>query len=151
MSASPLQFPEPYHHDHPPVRNLNEILGAQLTLGVRLADWVARIMGSWGFLIGQTAFLAAWAALNLVAWSRHWDPYPFIVMNLVLSLQAAYAAPLIMMSQNRQADRDRAEAHNAYLINQKAEVEIRVVLDHLVAQDQALARIHARLERPPVD
>ncbi len=77
----------------------------------------------------------------MVAWSYHWDPYPFILMNLLLSLQAAYTAPMIMMSQNRKADRDRLEAHNDYLINLKAEEEIRAILDHLVAQDQALMQI----------
>ncbi len=66
-------------------------------------------------------------------------------MNLVLSLQAAYAAPIIMMSQNRQAARDRLEAHNDYLVNQKAEEEIRAILDHLAAQDQGLTEIHRLL------
>jgi uncharacterized membrane protein len=146
MNTSSLQFPEPYRHDHPPIRNVNEIQNEQLTLGARTADWVAQTMGSWRFLIGQTAFFCAWAILNLLAWSRHWDPYPFILMNLVLSLQAAYTAPVIMMSQNRQAERERTEAHNEYLINQKAEIEIRAVLDHLAAQDRALAWIHAKLE-----
>ena len=72
---------------------------------------------------------------------HHWDPYPFILMNLFLSLQAAYTAPVLMMSQNRLAARDRLEAHNDYEINRKAEEEVRAVLDHLSAQDQALTRI----------
>ena len=154
MNTSRLQFPEPYRHDHPPIRNVNEILRERLTVGARSADWVAQTMGSWGFLVAQTAVFAAWIVVNLLAWSRHWDPYPFILMNLALSVQAAYAAPVIMMSQNRQADRDRAEAHNDYLINQKAESEIRAVLDHLAAQDRALAWMHAKLEGrsfPPAD
>jgi uncharacterized membrane protein len=154
MSTLLLQFPEPYRHDHPPVQDVNELLRQGRTFGARMADWVALTMGSWRFLIGQTAFLTVWIVLNILAWNRQWDPYPFILMNLVLSVQAAYAAPIIMMSQNRQADRDRLEAHNAYLINQKAESEIRAVLDHLAAQDRMLAWMHAKLEGrsfPPAD
>ncbi len=137
-----LHFPEPFAHRHPPVRDVNILVEERLTFGQRAADGVARVMGSWHFIIIQSMVLIAWTVLNVVAWVRHWDPYPFILMNLVLSLQAAYAAPIIMMSQNRQATRDRVEAHNDFLINQKAEEEIRVVMEHLEAQNQALARIH---------
>ncbi|MCA9947140.1 MAG: DUF1003 domain-containing protein, partial [Anaerolineales bacterium] len=73
------------------------------------------------------------------------DPYPFILMNLVMSLQAAFTAPVIMMSQNRQTVRDRLEAHNDFMINQKAEEEIRAILTHLEAQNAALAEIHNEL------
>lgn len=137
-----LRFPTPFHHHHPPVRNVNELFEEQLTFGQRAADLVARIIGTWRFIIIQTLLLTGWVIVNITAWIYHWDPYPFILMNLVLSLQAAYTAPLIMMSQNRQAARDRLEAHNDYLINQKAEEEIRVLMDHLVAQDQALTEIN---------
>jgi uncharacterized membrane protein len=108
------------------------------TTGQRAADWVARTVGSWRFIIVQSLLLTLWVILNVMAWLRHWDPYPFILMNLVLSLQAAYTAPVIMMSQNRQARRDRIEAHHDFLIDQKAELEIRAVLTHLEVQDQAL-------------
>ena len=137
-----LSFPQPFSHHHAPVRNLNEILEEELSFGQRAADWTTRIMGSWRFIIAQSLVLVVWVILNVVAWSKHWDPYPFILMNLVMSLQAAYTAPIIMMSQNRQAMRDRLEAHNDYLINQKAEEEVRAILDHLAAQDQALAQVH---------
>lgn len=140
-----LPFPEPFKHEHPPVVNVNEVFAEQLTLGQQAADRVARVMGSWKFIIIQSILLTIWAILNITAWVRQWDPYPFILMNLVLSLQAAYTAPMIMMSQNRQAARDRLEAHNDYLINQKAEEEIRAILDHLAAQDQALGVIHQML------
>ena len=139
---SRLRFPEPFHHHHPPIRDVNEVLKERLTSGLRAADWVARTVGSWPFIIVQSTMLAAWVALNVTAFIRHWDPYPFILMNLVLSLQAAYTAPIIMMSQNRQAERDRVEAHNDYLINQKAEEEIRTMLNHLEAQSQALMEMH---------
>ncbi|MEZ4617541.1 MAG: DUF1003 domain-containing protein [Caldilineaceae bacterium] len=140
-----LHFPQPFAHQHPPVKDVNTVFAEQLTPGQRTADVVARLMGSWKFIIIQSVILTGWIVLNIVAWINHWDPYPFILMNLVLSMQAAYAAPIIMMSQNRQAARDRVEAHNDFLINQKAEEEIRAILDHLDAQNKALAEIHQQL------
>lgn len=140
-----LPFPEPFKHEHPPVANVNEVFEEQLSLGQRAADGVASVVGSWKFIIIQSVILTGWVILNITAWVSHWDPYPFILMNLVLSLQAAYTAPVIMMSQNRQVSRDRLEAHNDYQINQKAEEEIRAILDHLAAQDQALSTIHQML------
>ena len=137
-----IHFPEPFKHRHPPVRNINEILEEQITFGQRSADWVTRIVGSWRFIIIQSVLLVFWVILNIIAWVQHWDPYPFILLNLALSLQAAYAAPIIMMSQNRQAARDRIEAHNDFLIDQKAEEEVRAIMEHLAAQDQALLQIH---------
>ncbi len=139
------RFPKPFRHEHPPVQNVNQILATQLTFGQKASDWVATNLGSWRFIIVQTMILAIWVVVNITAWLRHWDPYPFIFMNLVLSLQAAYAAPIIMMSQNRQANRDRLEAHNDYLINEKTEQEVRAILDHLAAQDAALLEMHQLL------
>ena len=75
--------------------------------GQRAADATARSMGSWRFIVIQTAIVAAWMTANAIGFLRHWDPYPFILLNLLFSTQAAYAAPIIMMSQNRQAERDR--------------------------------------------
>ena len=140
-----LHFPRPFNHQHPPVRNVNDIFEEQLTFGQRAADNVARFVGTWKFIIIQTIILTIWVTLNIVGWFHHWDPYPFILMNLTLSFQAAYTAPLIMMSQNRQTEHDRIEAHNDYLINQKSEKEIRVILEHLAAQDEALLELHEML------
>lgn len=137
-----LSFPEPFKHDHPPIQNINDIFREQLTAGQRTADGLAKLMGSWKFIIVQSIILALWAVLNIIAWIQHWDPYPFILMNLVLSLQAAYAAPIIMMSQNRQSERDRLEAHNDFNVNKKSEEEIRALLNHSVSQDAALREIH---------
>ena len=95
-----------------------------LTTGQRIADTVAATMGSWKFIIIQTTILFFWIMLNITAWIEHWDPYPFILLNLALSFQAAYAAPFIMMSQNRQQDIDRLAAESDYQINIKAELEI---------------------------
>jgi uncharacterized membrane protein len=136
-----LLFPMPYKHQHPPVKNLNDLLEEKRTLGQHAADKIANIMGSWKFLIIQSVILALWIALNIIAFTRHWDPYPFILLNLFLSLQAAYTAPVIMMSQNRQAERDRMEAHNDFNINIKAEEEVRIIIEHLEIQNKALEEI----------
>ena len=141
-----IKYPEPFQHDHPPVVDVNKILEERTSFGQKAADWFSKLVGSWKFIIIQTIILSIWIVLNLIAWIKHWDPYPFILMNLVLSMQAAYAAPILMMSQNRQAERDRIEAHNDFLINQKAEVEIRAILEHLEAQNKALIEIHRILE-----
>jgi len=98
-----------------------------LTLGQRIADTVAATMGSWRFIIIQSTVLALWIVLNVTAYVERWDPYPFILLNLALSFQAAYAAPFIMMSQNRQQDIDRQAAENDCQINIKAELEIELV------------------------
>ncbi|MFZ0548274.1 MAG: DUF1003 domain-containing protein [Candidatus Promineifilaceae bacterium] len=140
-----LTFPNPFPHSHPPVEDVNALIEEQSTRGERAADVVARIVGSWHFIVGQSILLVFWVILNVTAWIQHWDPYPFILMNLFMSLQAAFTAPVIMMSQNRQTFRDRLEAHQDYEVNEKAEVEIRAVLDHLEAQNVALAEIHRLL------
>jgi uncharacterized membrane protein len=99
----------------------------RLTIGQKVADVVAATMGSWTFIIAQSILLAVWIALNVTAYVQKWDPYPFILLNLALSFQAAYAAPFIMMSQNRQQDVDRQAAENDYRINMKAELEIELL------------------------
>lgn len=141
-----VTFPAPFQHKHPPVTNVNEIFEDQLTPGQKAADAIANLVGSWRFIIVQSILLIVWIILNVTAFIKQWDPYPFILMNLLLSTQAAYTAPMIMMSQNRQAIRDRLEAHNDYLINQKAEEEIRAVLDHLTAQDAALLALTQQID-----
>ena len=100
---------------------------ANMTIGQRVADKVAATMGSWKFIIIQSLVLFVWIALNITAYVQRWDPYPFILLNLALSFQAAYAAPFIMMSQNRQQDIDRRAAENDYKVNIKAELEIELL------------------------
>src|SRR6201996_2149163 len=100
---------------------------SDLTVGQRIADQVAAMMGSWPFIIVQSLILFVWIVLNLTAFVEKWDPYPFILLNLALSFQAAYAAPFIMMSQNRQQDIDRKEAEEDHRINIKAELEIELL------------------------
>jgi uncharacterized membrane protein len=104
-----------------------------LTFGARVADAVAAIMGSWNFIIIQSVVLAAWIILNVAAWAKQWDPYPFILLNLALSFQAAYAAPFIMISQNRQAERDRHQAEQDYRTNVEAEQRIEDLQRRLAA------------------
>jgi uncharacterized membrane protein len=95
-----------------------------LSFGSRLADSVAKGMGSWNFIVIQTVLVILWMGFNLVGFIYHWDVYPFILLNLVFSTQAAYAAPIIMMSQNRQNDRDRIQAQADYQTNIDAKMEI---------------------------
>ena len=92
--------------------------------GDRLADKVTNIMGSWGFIIIQTVIILFWVVINLIAYLLHWDPYPFILLNLLFSIQSAYAAPIIMMAQNRQSARDRIQANDDYKTNLEAKSEI---------------------------
>ncbi|MGF7160066.1 putative membrane protein [Rhodoligotrophos appendicifer] len=99
----------------------------KFTIGQQIADKVASTMGSWRFIIIQSIILLAWIVLNVTAYVQRWDPYPFILLNLGLSFQAAYAAPFIMMSQNRQQEIDRAEATHDHDINIKAELEIELL------------------------
>src|SRR5438067_914927 len=84
------------------IANLDQEAEKNRSFGERVADGVARVVGSWPFIIIQSIFLATWVTLNALAWLNQWDPYPFILLNLLLSFQAAYASPIIMMSQNRQ-------------------------------------------------
>ena len=101
--------------------------GPPLTVGQKFADRVAATIGSWTFIIIQSFILLVWIVLNVTAYIQQWDPYPFILLNLALSFQAAYAAPVIMMSQNRQQDIDRKQAENDFKVNVKAELEIELL------------------------
>ena len=135
-----------HSHRHPPVKNINEIQLERMTTGQRVADGLATVMGSWTFIIVQSVILAIWIALNVAAYINHWDPYPFILLNLALSFQAAYAAPIIMMSQNRQAAKDRLMAEQDYVVNIKAEEEVKSIMAHLEQQDEVMIDILRRIE-----
>ena len=101
------------------------------TIGQRFADKVASGMGSWRFIIYQSIVVLIWMIINVIAYFKHWDPYPFILLNLLFSTQAAYAAPIIMMSQNRQNDRDRIQAAADYKTNIEAKIEIEALQKQL--------------------
>ena len=135
-----------YKHVHPPVRNVIVEHEEQLALGQRVADRVALVVGSWPFIIVQSGLFLVWVAINVYlvfnaitqpGFLKAWDPYPFILLNLVLSCLAALQAPIIIMSQNRMEARDRLRAEQDYKVNLKAELEIRHLdekLDHLLKQ-----------------
>ena len=119
-------------------RNLNQVFEERLTVGQRLADRVATVGGSWGFIIAFGLFLVAWALINgVLLATRAFDPYPFIFLNLLLSMLAAIQAPVIMMSQNRQAQKDRLAAALDYEVNVKAET--------------AIAELHDKIDRLSVE
>lgn len=99
----------------------------KLTFGERAADKMTKFLGSWTFIISFGVFLCLWIAANALAWWVQWDVYPFILLNLALSCLAAMQAPIIMMSQNREAERDRLQAKYDFAINRKAEREIKQV------------------------
>ena len=101
------------------------------TFGERIADTVAQGMGSWTFIIIQSVIVIIWMSLNVVAFVYHWDEYPFILLNLLFSTQAAYAAPIIMMSQNRAGDRDRLQADADYKTNIEAKEDIEALMKTL--------------------
>jgi uncharacterized membrane protein len=105
-----------HHYQHP----ANQYRHDHRTTGQQLADSVTGVFGSWRFIVIQTAIVILWIGANIIAVTLRWDPYPFILLNLLFSTQAAYAAPLILLSQNRQADTDRVKAEHDYQINQLA-------------------------------
>ena len=132
-------------------RDPNLVFEEGLSFGQRLADRVAAIGGSWTFITSFSGLLLAYALLNtLVLRQRAFDPFPYIFLNLMLSMLAAVQAPIIMMSQNRQAARDRLEARLDYEINQKAEAQIGVMMEEIAAirvmVGQLSGRLHERQE-----
>src|SRR5262249_34756906 len=106
------------------MRNANEVIEEQETTGERIADAVARFGGSWAFIITFSVVLIVYSGINVVLAAKAWDPYPFILLNLFLSMLAAIQAPVIMMSQNRQDKKDRVRSELDFDVNRRAESEI---------------------------
>jgi len=138
------------------IKNINEVFINQLTTGQRVADLVAKLVGSWPFIIWQSFIIVIWLTVNAYlvykasvdpTYFQAWDPYPFILLNLVLSFQAAYTGPVVMMSQNRQSEKDRLMAEHDYQVNLKAELEIKELMKHLNHQDEMMANILSRLDK----
>jgi uncharacterized membrane protein len=120
----------------------------QMTLGQRVADKVADTIGSWPFIIIQTIILTVWIILNsFLPHDQRWDIYPFILLNLMLSFQAAYSGPVIMMSQNRQAAKDRLAAEVDHDVNTKAELEINNLIRRMDEMEISLEENHAELKK----
>ncbi len=132
---------------HMASRNVNEMDEQRMTIGQRVADRVADTIGSWPFIIIQTIILIIWIILNVIAWIKHWDPYPFILLNLMLSFQAAYSGPVIMMSQNRQSAKDRIAAEVDHQVNTKAELEINNLMRRLDELEISVEDNHFELKK----
>jgi uncharacterized membrane protein len=128
-------------------RNPNEVIAERLTMGDRLADSVAHFGGSWAFIITFGVTLMAWVAVNVVLATRAWDPYPFILLNLFLSMLAAVQAPIIMMSQNRQDAKDRLRSELDFAVNRKAEAEIIQLAAKLNRLEDRLDDLHDTVTR----
>ena len=128
-------------HEHTLLtENLDQDEAEDLTYGQRISDKVATFGGSWLFIISFMSFLVVWILFNFfILHNNGYDPYPFILLNLILSCVAALQAPIIMMSQNRQEEKDRARAKKDYMINLKSELEIRILhekIDHIIRDQQ---------------
>ena len=123
----------------------------KLSFGQRASDAVAKFAGSWAFIFSFTGVLLAWMILNVLLAAKAFDPYPFILLNLVLSCVAAIQAPLIMMSQNRQEEKDRARAENDYKVNLKTEIMIEALhdkLNRILAREELLLQVQKEEHAP---
>ena len=131
-----------YSHENDAPINVNKAYKENLTFGQRAADWVAQVVGSWMFIIAQTIIIFIWAGLNVYLaahpylFIQAWDCYPFVLLNLFLSLEAALSTPIIMMSQNRQAEKDRLTAQSDYQCDMRSERELKVIMDQLVYMEK---------------
>ena len=118
----------------------NFFITAQKTLSQKSADILTKFVGSWGFIIVSAIFVAIWTALNIYGWVNAWDPYPFILLNLFLSILAAIQAPIILMSQKRQNEEDRSRTEYDYAVNRKAEKLIEEVKKQIDRIEKKLSK-----------
>jgi uncharacterized membrane protein len=144
-----------YAHHHPPISNINVLYEEQATIGHRVADRVTSVVGSWPFVIIQSLCLVLWMGVNVYLatmasfhpdYFKAWDPYPFILLNLVLSFQAAYTGPVVLMSQNRQAIKDRLAAEQDFRVNLKTEEEVAVIIQQLVHYERLMVQMMDKIE-----
>lgn len=129
------------------MRNPNDVIEKDATFGERIADHVAGFGGSWTFIITFLAALLGYSAISISMGNKSWDPYPFILLNLFLSMLAAIQAPVIMMSQNRQDTKDRLRGELDYDVNRRAESEIQGLARKLNALDDKLSDIHSHVHK----
>ena len=120
---------------------------SKLTLGQRMADLITKWAGSWHFILGFMAFLVLWMALNVYLALTAFDPYPFILLNLVLSCLAAIQAPIILMSQNREMERDRIKMERDHYINRRAEREVAAIQEELAIIRKYLYKLHGEAKK----
>ena len=121
------------------IRDVHPVIGHKRTFGQKAADNLTKYAGSWAFIILLFVFIGAWIYLNVTAYINNWDPWPFIILNLCLSCLAAVQAPIILMSQNREAQKDRLRAEYDYQVNKKAEKEIREIKNILLRMQRKKA------------
>jgi uncharacterized membrane protein len=131
------------------IQNVDDVYRRDLTPGERVAIAVTQIVGSWTFILVQSVVLGAWIGLNVVGWTHRWDPYPFILLNLALNVIATYTAPLILMAQNRDAERDRLMMHEDFETNRQVAAEVDKILRILEEHGQVLTLLLER--QPPAD
>lgn len=136
-----------HQHDHPAVRDLNREADRRTTAPQRIGEDFARLVGSWTFVLLQLVLAAAWLALNVLQRVNHWDPYPFQLLNLVMSLEAVLAAAVVLMALARVTDRDRVRAQHQYEVDVKQEEEMRMLMHHMEVQDEVLLQVLHRLDR----
>jgi uncharacterized membrane protein len=136
-----------HEHAHPPVRNLNGESDRRQRTAQQVADDLGRFVGSWTFVLVQVGLTATWLVVNVLAQLGHWDPYPFLLLNLVVTFENALWASLILMAVNRAASRDRLRAQHDYEDQVRAEEETRTLMSHLEAQDEVLLQVLHRLDR----
>ena len=134
-------------HEHPPIRDVNQEVDRRAGRADRVAADLARVVGSWTFVFFQGVLMALWIILNTVPFLRHWDPYPFHLLALVLLLQLALGVPLLLMSLNRAEQRRRLSAQQDYQEGVKQEEELKAVMAHLEVQDEVMLQAIHRLER----
>ncbi|HKF16968.1 MAG TPA: DUF1003 domain-containing protein [Candidatus Dormibacteraeota bacterium] len=136
-----------HQHDHPPVRDLNRESDRRMRLPQRVADDLGRVVGSWTFVFVQVLVTGSWLILNIAAQTNHWDSYPFLLLNLVVTFENALWASLVLMALNRAAGRDRLRAQQDYEQQVKVEEEVRSLMSHLEEQDELLMQVVQRLDR----
>ncbi len=136
-----------HQHDHPPVRDLNREADRRQGFAQRVGDDFARLVGSWIFVLVQAGIMVVWVVLNALNLIARWDPYPFQLLNFVLSLEAVLWVSVVLMALNRLSDRDRLRAQHDYEIDVKSEEEVKALMNHLMHQDEILLQIVNRLDR----
>ena len=136
-----------HQHDHPPVRDLNQEADAHMSTADKAANDLARMVGSWLFILIQAVLIVVWIGLNVLSTFNHWDAYPFAILNLVLSLEAGLWAVIVLMSLRIASDRDRLRAQHDYEQDVKTEEETKALMNHLMHQDEILLQIVQRLDR----
>ena len=136
-----------HRHEHPLARDVNAEHERRLSRAERIARDFSRSVGTWTFIAIQVILVVLWVLLNVLAVTRHWDPYPFLFMNLVLSFQAAFGVAIVLMAVNRLHDRDRLTAQQDFQEAVKLEEELKAVMEHLEVQDEVLLQVLERLDR----